>query len=304
MTPLTPTAIDPVKRITPLAWLTAAAMAVLLLVAFRVPILWMIDRWAAPESYYSHGFLVPLVTLWLVWRDRARLAELNGPGSWLGLGVMLLGLLVLLVSGVLVIFFTSVFGMILVIWGLCGFLFGRRAMTRLIFPMFVLTFMAPLPLATIDWVSLKMKLAVALISLKLLGAIGILAINDGSTIYLGDAVVTVGNACSGLRSLISLIFLGVLFAYVSPLSFPRRCVLFLSSIPIALAANVVRVFALCLIAYWRGEQAIRGAVHDTSGYLIFVVAFILLYAVARLLGMERSSAPPAEPPAGEGAADA
>ena len=282
--------IDPAKRITPVAWLMAALIAGLVVYSWRVPIDWMVERWLKPESYYSHGFLVPLVVLWLVWRDRHNLSSLRAESSALGLCVMLLGLLILLLSGWLSIFFSAMFGAILTVWGLCGFLFGRRVMFRLLFPMFVFCFMVPLPLAVIAKVSYEMKLMAARVAIAMLNLVGILAVNDGSTIYLEKgAVVTVGNACSGLRSLISLILLGILFAYLSDLSLLRRIVLFISSMPIAIVANVVRVYALCLIANRWGNEAITETIHSGSGYLIFVVAFVLLFGTAKLLGLDRSA---------------
>jgi exosortase len=132
----------------------------------------------------------------------------------------------------------------------------------------------------------------------MLDRINIMATNEGSTIFLEGAVVTVGNACSGLRSLISLIFLGMIFAAITQLTPPRKAILFISSIPIALVANIVRVFLLCVIANRWGGDKIKGLVHDASGYLIFVVAFLLLYATLRILEIGQSASPPPAPAAG------
>ena len=278
---------DPLKSITWRVGVPAALFLGLLIVAFLDPLAWMVDRWRAPESYYSHGFLVPLVVLFIVYRERFGLADHPVTHTWVGLGLMLGGLFILLLSGLLSVFFTAAFGLIMVVWGLCGFLFGFRVLRRLLLPAFLLTFMVPLPLAIIEDVSLNMKLLAGRITLMMIETLGIIATNDGATIYLGDATVTVGNACSGLRSLISLVFLGLLFTYFSKLSPPRRVMLFLSSIPIAILANVARVFLLCMVAYFFGSDAISGWIHDLSGYMIFVVAFALLFGVLRLLEWRR-----------------
>ncbi|HOE97499.1 MAG TPA: exosortase/archaeosortase family protein [Candidatus Sumerlaeota bacterium] len=278
---------DPLQRISPAGWTAVAALAALFVLAFRVPIAWMVDRWVAPESYYSHGFIVPLVALYVVWRDRFELAARPFATPGAGLFVMLAGLLMLFVFGWLTIFSPAAFAMIFVVWGLCGFLFGWPVFKRLAFAAFILTFMVPLPLAIIEKISFAMKMLAGTLALKMIGLLGITAINDGATILLGDAAVTVGNACSGLRSLISLIFLGLLFAYLSDLTPARRAILFAASIPIALISNVLRVFFLCMVAYRWGDRAIEGTVHDVSGYMIFVIAFVLLYATARALGWNR-----------------
>jgi len=277
---------DPIRQVSARAWMTGLLTLVLMTVAFWAPLTWMIERWTLADSYYSHGPLVPLVALYFVWRDRRRLLALRAEPSTLGLLILLAGLLVLILSGLFTVYFTAAFGMLLTIWGLCGFLFGRRALRRLAFPVLMLVFMIPLPLSVIADVSLRMKLFATRAALALLGAFGIDSVNDGSKIYLENgATVTVGNACSGLRSLIALIFLGVLFATLCRLRFWKRIALFASSVPIAILANIVRVFLLCLVANQWGERAVHGFVHDASGYLIYLVAFLLLYATSWLLGL-------------------
>jgi len=276
-------AAEPLRRVSAVAWVLAAVTAALLGLAFRPMFAWMYDRWVDGASYYTHGFFVPVVAFYFVWRDRRALLAVRSEGSWLGLALFLAGLAGLILSGFLSVYFTAAFSLILTLWGLCGFLFGRVALRRLLFPAFVLTFMVPLPLETIAGVSLRLKLMASELALRLLDLFGILATNDGSTIYLGNAAnstVVVGDACSGLRSLISLLFLGVLFAYLSGLTRPRKAALFLASMPIAILANVARVFILCVVAYYWGSPAIQGWVHDMSGYMIFVVAFLLLHATS------------------------
>ncbi|MCE5229739.1 exosortase/archaeosortase family protein [bacterium] len=276
------------RRIPAIAWVVTAAVVVLLGIAFRQPIERMVGIWQQKDSYYSHGWLVPLVALYLVWRRRAEFVE-QPRASWLGLAMMLAGILILVVSGWLVVFFTAGFGLILTIWGLCGFLFGWPTLKRLTFPAFVLCFMVPPPEQMIASISLKMKMLATALAIRVIDAAGIVAVNDGQTIYLGNAYVTVGDACSGLRSLISLIFLGVLFAYFSNLSRPRKAILALSSVPIAILSNVVRIVTISLVAYFLGTKAVP-PVHDASGYLIFIVAFFMLYGTMWLLGRGRRPA--------------
>ena len=285
-TPKQPRPLDPramVAAVPLQAWPVGIAMAVLVAIAFKEPIGRMVDIWLAEESYYSHGPLVPLVALYLVWRQREVFMADPARVSWLGLGFMLAGLAVLVVSGWMVVFFTAGFGLILVLWGMGGFLFGPGALRRLAFPALVLCFMVPPPLQMIDDLSLRLKMLATALSLGVIETMGIVAVNDGQTIYLGDAQVTVGDACSGLRSLISLIFLGMLFACLSDLTLPRRVALFLAAAPIAIASNMARVVGLSLVAYGFGSEAVGGWVHDLSGYMIFVVAFLLLYATMAAL---------------------
>lgn len=280
------------RRIPAIAWVIALVVAALLGVAFRQPIARMVEIWNKPESYYSHGWLVPFVALFIAWRQRGELAADPRP-SWIGFWTMIAGLLILIVSGWLIVGFLPGFGLILTIWGICGFLLGWTVMKRLWFAAFILCFMVPPPEQFIVQSTLAMKLMATALAMRLLDLFGIVAVNDGQTIYLGDSFVTVGSACSGLRSLISLIFLGVLFARFSNLSWPRRIALAATSIPIAIVSNVARVVSLSLVAYFWGTNAVSGPVHDASGYLIFVVAFFLLYGAMWLLQWRRVPKEPA-----------
>lgn len=266
-----------------------AVIVALLGIAFRAPIARMVGIWDQKDSYYSHGWLVPFVAIYLVWRRRAEFIEAPRP-SWLGFAMMLIGILVLIVSGWIVVFFTAGFAMILTIWGLCGFLFGLAAMKRLSFPAFILCFMVPPPEQTISQISLDMKLLATKLAMRFIDFTGIVAVVDGQTIYLGNVTVTVGAACSGLRSLISLIFLGILFAYFSKLTMWRKILLALLSVPIAIVSNVVRIVAISLAGYWWGQKVVE-PVHDVSGYFVFVVAFFLLYGAMWLLHWRFRPAP-------------
>jgi exosortase len=201
------------------------------------------------------------------------------------------GLAMFVVAGFFSVFFLGALAFVVTLWGLGGLLLGWQFLRLTIFPAIVLLFMVPLPMLYIEEISLKMKLFAAHSTVALMDLLGISAINDGSIIYLNDAVVTVGAACSGLRSLISLIFLGLLFSYLVNLTFPRKIALFLASIPIAIIANIIRVLILCLIANHWGTRAITPLVHDGSGYLIFVIAFALLWLTVRLLSLGGGSRP-------------
>ena len=281
------------QRPSPLAWILAAVLAALLGFSFYDPIAWMIERWSLPDSYYSHGFLVPVVAGYFVWRDRhALMAE--APRRFVpGLLLVLAGLLILLSSGWISVFFTAGFALILTAWGVAGYVLGAGVMRRLLFPVFLLLFMVPPPLQWIETFSFNLKIMVAHITVFLLDMAGIAAvIGRGSTIFLETTTVTVGNACSGLRSLIALIFLGILFAAWAKMPFHRRALLFLLSMPIAIISNVARVLLLCLVAWkWGGDAimaehsffGIKTSVHDVSGYLIFIVAYALLYLTLKLL---------------------
>jgi exosortase len=154
-------------------------------------------------------------------------------------------------------------------------------------------FMVPLPLLIISGLSLNLKLLATEWSLGLLDISGVLAVQDGSRILFTNDSITVGNACSGLRSIISLLALGAVYAYVFWgersegesiwLHHLKKILLFLFSIPIAMTANILRIYFVGLVANWYGSEIATGTVHDISGYMVFVVALVLLYLAGLVL---------------------
>ncbi len=279
-------------------WAGAGLVAGLIAVAYFPTLEWMVQRWGAAESYYSHGYLVPFVTLWLIWQKRDFLwRENRGEASsacagW-GLALTAAALLLHAASGYFRVFFTSGFSLVLLLSGLVLYLFGRRTLRSLWFALAFLLFMIPLPLLAIAGLNLRLKLLVTEWALALLNAVGILAVQDGSTILFEHDTLTVGNACSGLRSIISLLALGALYAYLFRSKSAaggrrwrhglKQVLLFISSIPVAMAANILRIFLLGVVAHFYGGRVATGTVHDVSGYLLFAVAFGLLYLVGKAL---------------------
>jgi exosortase len=241
-------------------------------------------RFLAADSYYSHGFLVPLVSAYLIWRKRKRLKELlPARPCKSGLALLVGGLILHLISTLLKINFGSYFSLLIVLAGLALYLFGKRITRELIFPLTFLIFMIPLPSVIIIAVSFKMKVLAAQTASWTVNLIGIPTTRDGSTIYLPESFLLVGDPCSGLRSLISLLALGTVFTQFISGGLIRKITLFLSSIPIALISNVLRIISLLLVTHIYGERAALGFFHDLSGILVFIFAFIGLIIIMRFL---------------------
>jgi len=251
--------------------------------AYFETFLWMLGRWRAPSSYYSHGFLVPLVTLFLIWRKRDALRAEPIGSSRMGMGLLVAGLLVHAAASVLRIHFISGFSFLAVVIGACLYLFGGRAVRQIAFPLAFLVFMIPLPMVAIAGLSLRLKLFAAACAMKIVSAAGIAAVREGSVIHFTTCSLTVGDVCSGLRSLIAMLSLGAVYGYVRGMDWPRHLVLFLSSVPIAVAANVVRIVGLCIVGNFWGADAATGIVHDISGMLLFALALLMLFGVEKVL---------------------
>lgn len=270
------------KKLSPKLFMPVVA-TILVVPAYLPTILWMVDRWLAKESYYGHGFLIPIISLYLVWQRREVLKNIKTSNDVLGLWIIAAALLVNIVCASLKIYFISGFSFVFVIYGLVLFFFGKKMVRNLIFPILFLLVMIPLPLVIIGNLTVKLKLLATQLSVFTLNKIGFRCIQDGSFIRMPSSLLEVAAPCSGLRSIIALVTLGLLFAYASKTTYIKKCILFLSSIPIAIATNVMRITVVAMVNDLYGEKIALGFFHDLTGYLVFVVAFIGLLGVSKML---------------------
>ena len=259
------------------------ALSILVIVAYLPTFIWMVERWSVRDTYYSHGFLVPLISVFIIWLKRNELKRLRTKPVHLGWVFFMGGLLVHLVSTPLRISFVSGFSLIATLFGLVLLLLGKEYLRILMFPILFLNFMIPLPMVAIANLSFRLKLFAAQISTFIINKLGIPAIREGSIIRTMHSVLMVEDPCSGIRSLVALIALGALMAYFSGISKTKKTILFLCSIPIAISTNIIRIVALSLVSEIYGAKAATGWFHDTMGILVFVFAFVGLAAVGKIL---------------------
>ena len=262
-----------------LIYIKIAIISLLIIFTYYNTFIWMEDRWGKASSYYSHGYAVPFITAFLIWRRRGCFQEMTYSSSTLGIVLVSVGAFLQIVSAFMRISFTSGFSFILVLLGIIYFLFGKDIGKRLLFPVLFLITMIPMPLSAIADLSLKLKLFAAGCSMSIINLVGVPAIQDGSKIFFSDCSLVVGDVCSGLKSLIALISFGALYAYMSGVSNYLKPILFIASIPAALIANIIRILIICIVANRWGSEIATGLVHDVTGMLIFVIAFILLFSL-------------------------
>jgi len=279
-------------------WLFCTGLlVVVLLLAFvyRSTFGWMAERWSSEGSPYSHGALIPFLSaflLFLALRGGERLE--TAPRPVLGMAVLFLGLLLHAGSLLVRIHFTSGISLLMVVAGLVLAVFGMPLLRRAALPILFLGFMVPLPLVTLARASLELKILATWLGASLLHLVGVDVVVDGAVLLFSGDKLIIGEACSGLRSLIALVAFSVLLARLAPISMPRKAALVVSSVPIAVLANAGRILFLGVVTARWGSSAIRGFVHDVSGLLIYVLALVLLFVVERLLrpgrGQRRPSA--------------
>jgi exosortase len=238
---------------------------------------------------FSHGFLIPIVSLYFVYERRKGLSVVNASTSWGGFGLLIFGILLFLLGNLATEYFTMRFSMLVVLGGIAHFLLGKEVFKALIFPIIFLIFMIPIPSVLMDRITFPMQLFASKVAAKSLYLIGIPVLREGNIIELANTSLEVAEACSGIRSLISLLALSVVFAYFSQKTNLKRVLLVLSTFPIAIIANAARVTGTGILAHHYGDQVAQGFFHGFSGWILFVVAFVCLFTVGGLLSKIKTS---------------
>ena len=255
----------------------------MVLVAYIPVFIWMFDSWTAAGTYYSHGILIPLISIFLVWQKRKKLSQLKFNPTRKGWLFFIPGILIFLISSLWRIYFSAGFSILLVLTGLILLFLGRQFLRKLLFPLFFLIFMIPLPNVAIANLSFRLKIFASGVSVFIVNMLGLPAVREGSVIKTAHSYLVVEDPCSGIRSLIALIALGTMMAYLSKLSKPKKVILFLSAIPIAIFSNVIRIASLTLVSEIYGSKVATGTFHDVMGIMVFVIAFLGLALVGKAL---------------------
>ncbi len=261
-----------------------AATIGLIVVIYSNTLIWLFTAWWS-DPYYSHGVLVPLISGYLIWSKRALLSELPKEPSGLGIPVIVAGLLIHGVGLFRTIRFASAISIVIVIAGIILFIYGTGVMKSLLFPVSFLVFMAPIPFTPVIGAALQAPSAG--LAATLVSALGIPATVAGAEIHLTECAFDVGAPCSGLRSIISLLTLAALYAYLLEGSIFMKAAVFVSALPIAIAANVLRITSILLVANVYGGDAAMRFFHDFSSLLLFSISLIGLLIVGRCFGSLR-----------------
>ncbi|MFP6580023.1 MAG: exosortase/archaeosortase family protein [Myxococcota bacterium] len=264
---------------------TILGLAVIALsLALSAPILhYMALHWLSSGSDYTHGVMIVPLALYFGWERRGALRGTPVQPSWWGLVPLVLGSLSLAIGRLGVELMTMRAGVILTLVGLVILIFGRRIFRILAFPLLFLFLMVPLPQALVNQVAFPLQLLAAEMGVAVLHAVGIPALLEGNIIHLANSELFVAQACSGLRSLMALITLGVVFAYFLERGIWRRLLIVASTIPIAIVVNALRVALTAVLAHHYGSSAATGVIHDYQGLIMFGFAFLLLLGETKLL---------------------
>ncbi|HZY64213.1 MAG TPA: exosortase A [Edaphobacter sp.] len=263
-------------------WLPYAIIAALLVAIYwRIAGKLVYDWYTIPD--YSHGFLVPLFSAYLIWDKRKALSQTPVKGTWSGLPLIVFSIILLILGVYGVELFTTRMSFIFLMGGLIWTFFGRQMLRELRFPLLVLILAIPIPAIIFNHITFPLQLMASRIASDILPMLGVPVLQEGNVIQLPIMKLEVAEACSGIRSLMSLFALAVFYGYFLERSTKRRVILALASIPIAVAANVVRIVGtgLC-VQYWNPDKAV-GFFHEFSGWVMFVISLFCLYLVHRAM---------------------
>jgi exosortase len=260
-----------------------AGVAIAIALFVYGPILYyMAQHWEAVADY-SHGFLIAPLALYFAWERKPQLRRARIEPSWWGLLPLAVSTLTLVVGRLGVELMNMRVSFVFALMGIVLLLLGRQVFKILAFPLFFLFLMVPLPQSLVNPVAFPLQLIAADWAVQALYYLHIPALREGNIIHLPNTTLFVAEACSGLRSLMALITLGVVFAYFFRKSWGERILIVLSAIPIAIVVNAMRVAITGILTYRFGEKAAEGAVHEFQGLTTFGAAFVLLLGEAWLL---------------------
>jgi len=265
------------------AWATALIGILMMAVYYRVLAKLVLDWAEIPD--FSHGFLVPIFAAYLVWAKKKTLLQTKVAPTWSGVAVVALGLVVLLLGVYGAELFLSRISLVILLAGLVLSFGGWELLKELRFPILVLILAIPIPAIIFNEITFPLQILATKLASALLQLFNVPVLREGNVIQLSVMKLEVAEACSGIRSLVSLFTLAIFYGYFLEKSPLRRTILAVASIPIAIAANAVRIFGtgLC-VQYWDPDKAM-GFFHEFQGWVMFLVSLGCLFIVHRIIGL-------------------
>jgi exosortase len=243
----------------------------------------MAVQWATDENM-GHGFFVPLVAGYIAWRRRDALVFDPRQGNIWGLVTVIFAALLSLVATLGAELFTARLSFVVALFGVILYLGGMRWVKVLLFPLALLLFMIPIPTIIYAQLTLRLQILASELGEMLITLMGLPVLRAGNTLQLPSQTLDIAEACSGIRSLLSLMFLSLVFAYFMDKKVWMRWVLLVATVPIAIGANGIRVALTGLLSEINTKLA-GGLYHETEGYIVFIVALAALFLTHRLINL-------------------
>ena len=249
----------------------------------------LVKFWYTSEEY-SHGFLIFPLSMYIIWQKKDAFAQIPvQPSDW-GLFIITFSMLVFIIARACEILTLGPICMILIIIGTVIYFYGFLICKELFFPLFFLFFMIPIPSQIYSALTIPLQLFVTKTTVFIVSLMGITIYREGNLIHLSDHTMQVVQACSGLRSMVSLLVFGAIFGYFSLRSNMLRGILFVAGIPISIIVNILRVFLMVIAYHYFRYDFTEDSIHTVFGMIIFIMALIIIAATQRGLSFWDKSA--------------
>lgn len=239
-----------------------------------LPTFYKFYMWWEGDVNYNHGIIVPLAAIYLVWKKKDILKTLHVESYAPGIYLILAGLIFYFIGIRIEFLRITIFSFFSVLYGILLYVYGKEITRELLFPICFLLLMIPIPY--IDGLTLPLKLFASIVSAGFIKLIGIPVIRNGNLIYLKNFTFEVATSCSGLKSIVLVTTVGIFYAYIMQKSLLKRLIISISSLFIAIIANISRIVLTALVSYYFGEKLAFKFTHDFSGVFVFIIAGAML----------------------------
>jgi exosortase len=275
------TAAPETVRKSQLPWGKIAWFGLLIMACYAPVLKAMVTQWGSDPDM-GHGFFVPVIAGYIVWQKRNELVAIKPQPNWWGLAVVMIGAVQLIVGTLGVELFLSRTSFVIVLIGAVWLLGGDLMLKKLAFPLFLLFFMVPIDAVIYNQITFPLQLLASRLADGALTLIAVPVLREGNILELPNQRLSVVEACSGIRSLLSLTFLSLVYGYFFEQKAWIRVVLFLSTVPIAIVANSSRVTITGVLTQVKPDAA-EGFFHEAEGWVIFMVALGILILFHQLI---------------------
>lgn len=270
----------------PFSWMTLAWFGALVFFCYAPVIIALVKNWGADDDM-GHGYFVPLIAAYIAWQKKDVLEKLTPQPNWWGLAIVVYGAFQLYLGTLGAELFLSRTAIVITMIGIVLFLGGKEFLKQLGFPLFLLFLMIPIPAIIYNKITFPLQILASQVAEAALSILSIPVLREGNILYLPSQALNVVEACSGIRSLLTLTFLSLVYGYFFEKRTWVRVALFCSTIPIAIAANSGRVTLTGILSEVKPELS-EGFFHEFSGWVIFMLALGIMVmfhqAITRGLG--------------------
>jgi exosortase D (VPLPA-CTERM-specific) len=274
----------------PVVWGLVLCIAILLGLTFFEGFKEIVRIWNNTAEY-SYGYIIPAITLFLIWQKKNRLEQIAFKGSWNGVFIAMLGFALLFVGNLSTLYVIVHYAFLIVLVGVTLSFTGWQGIRPILVPLLFLAFMIPLPVFIYNSLSEQLQLISSQLGVAIIRLFGISVFLEGNVIDLGTLKLQVVEACNGLRYLFPLMVLGFIAAYFFKGAFWRRVAIFFSTVPIAILMNGLRIGVIGVMVEYRGPSVAEGFLHDFEGWAVFMVCtgvlILEMWALAKFGGEGR-----------------